>query len=206
MTLPRCADAAGLSKDLCFACEFGTELLALLRPRETAAYNLLLISDFIFRRSISDRAMPIGKAKHRFWDRATPSAQRAEGDRDRRTGVRRLSTRSGGLWGFLRGCKGGDPEPLPRPLKGLFPFREREFLHAKHLHQFCAATAREVPLSALLRHGRHRISLRKEVIHAVFLLTFFSKKDNPCSFLCLLSFPKKIIHAVFFAYFLFQKR
>ena len=77
---------------------------------------------FFYRRSISGRAMPIGKAKHRFWDRAPPSAQRAVGDRDRRTGVRRLSTRSGGLWGFLRGCKGGDPEPLPRPLKGLFPF------------------------------------------------------------------------------------
>ena len=80
--------------------------------------------------------MPIGKAKHRFWDRAPRSAQRAERDRHRRTGVRRLSTRSGGLWGFLRGCKGGDSEPLPRPLKGLFPFRERGFLHAQHLRQF----------------------------------------------------------------------
>ena len=80
------------------------------------------LSDFIYRRSISDRTMPIGKAKHRFWDRAPPSAQRAEGDRDRRTALRRLRSRSGGLWGFLRGCKGGDSEPLPRPLKGLFPF------------------------------------------------------------------------------------
>ena len=74
------------------------------------------------RRSISDRAMPIGKAKHRFWDRAPRSAQRAEGDRHRRTALRRLRSRSGGLWGFLRGCKGGDSEPLPRPLKALLPF------------------------------------------------------------------------------------
>ena len=80
------------------------------------------IANLFYRRSISDRAMPIGKAKPKFFNRAPHSAQRAEGDRDRRTGVRRLSTRSGGLWGFLRGCKGGDPEPLPRPLKGLFPF------------------------------------------------------------------------------------
>ena len=188
MTLPHCADAAGLSKDLCFACEFGTELLTLLRPRETAAYNLLLISDFIFRRSISDRAMPIGKAKPKFFNRAPHSAQRAEGDRDRRTALRRLRSRSGGLWGFLRGCKGGDPEPLPRPLKGPFPFRERGFLHAKHLRQFYTISVTYLPripitrsiAPPLLQYITRSASIRSA---PTWQASYFSpKRSNSCSF------------------------
>ena len=73
-------------------------------------------------RSTSISFVPLQHAQPKFFNRAPPSAQRAEGDRDRRTALRRLRSRSGGLWGFLRGCKGGDPEPLPRPLKVLFPF------------------------------------------------------------------------------------
>ena len=87
-----------------------------------------------------------------------PSAQRAEGDRDRRTGVRRLSTRSGGLWGFLRGCKGGDSEPLPHPLKGLF-FSEKEIF------------ARAASPTSLYRYGkRSSTSARSASILLLLLL------------------------------------
>ena len=65
-------------------------------------------------------AMPNSQAKHRFPYKPAASAQRADAVLPYPTGVRRLSTRLGGLWGFLRGCKGGDSEPLPRPLKGSF--------------------------------------------------------------------------------------
>ena len=80
------------------------------------------ISVALCTRSIANSSTPICHAKHKSFDRPAASAQRADAVLPYPTGVRRLSTRSGGLWGFLRGCKGGDPEPLPRPLKGLFPF------------------------------------------------------------------------------------
>ena len=72
-------------------------------------------------------AMPNLQAKHKFPYKPAASAQRADAVLPYPAGVRRLSTRLGGLWGFLRGCKGGDSEPLPRPLKGSFPLSQKAY-------------------------------------------------------------------------------
>ena len=133
--------------------------------------------------------MPIGKAKHRFWDRAPHSAQRAEGDRDRRTALRRLRSRSGGLWGFLRGCKGGDSEPLPRPLKGLFLSEKEIFARAASQsvlyqsdHLFKQITLARAASPPVLYHPRNlSIQNLRHAKHFQPFCTDMSRKAPPTS-------------------------